>query len=73
MGFPGSATGQESACNAGGPSLIPESGSFLGEGKGYTFQYSWTSLVAQMVKNQPTIQEIWILSLGWEDLLKKAM
>ena len=40
MGFPGSATGQESACNAGGPSLIPESVSFLGEGKGYTLQYS---------------------------------
>ena len=73
MGFPDSAIGQESSCNAGGSSLIPESGSFLEEGKCYTLQYSWASLVAQMVKNQPTIQQIWVLSLGWEDLLEEAM
>ena len=33
----------------------------------------WTSLVAQMVKNLPAVQEIWVLSLGWEDPLKKGM
>ena len=30
-------------------------------------------LVAQMVKNQPAMQEIWIQSLGWEDPLEKVM
>ena len=31
------------------------------------------SLVAQMVKNLPAMQETWVLSLGWEDPLKKEM
>ena len=29
------------------------------------------SLVAQLVKNPPTMQENWVLSLGWEDPLEK--
>ena len=33
---------------------------------------SWTSLVAQMVKNPPAMQETWVRSLGWEDLLEKG-
>ena len=33
----------------------------------------WASLVAQMVKNLPTVQEIWVLSLGQEDPLEKGM
>ena len=32
-----------------------------------------TSLVAQMVKHLPTMQETWIQSLGWEDPLEKEM
>ena len=32
-----------------------------------------TSLVAQMVKCLPTIREIWVQSLGWEDPLEKEM
>ena len=32
-----------------------------------------TSLVAQMVKNVPAMQETWIRSLGWEDPLQKEM
>ena len=60
MGFPGSSAGKESACNAGGPSLIPGSGRFPGEGIGYPLQYSWASLVAQWVKNPPAMQETWI-------------
>ena len=32
-----------------------------------------TSLVAQLVKNQPTMQETWVRSLGWEDPLEKEM
>ena len=31
------------------------------------------SLVAQMVKNLPAVQETWVQSLGWEDLLKEGM
>ena len=34
---------------------------------------SSTSLVAQMVKRLPTMQETWIQSLDWEDLLEKEM
>ena len=42
------------------------------EGIGYPPQYSWASLVAQLVKNLPAVQETWVQSLGWEDLLKKG-
>ena len=38
-----------------------------GEGIGYPLQYSWASMVAQMVKNPLGMQETWIRSLGWED------
>ena len=31
------------------------------------------SLVAQLVKNLPTMQETWVWSLGWEDPLEKGM
>ena len=40
MGFPGDSDGKESACNAGDPSLIPQSGRSPEEGNGYPFQYS---------------------------------
>ena len=39
--------------------------------KGYPLQYSWASLVAQLVKNPPVMKDTWVLSLGWEDTLKK--
>ena len=64
--------GKESTCNAGDPSSIPESGRSAGEGIGYPFQYSWASLVAQLVKNLPAVQEMWVQSLGWEDPLEKG-
>ena len=51
MGFPHSSVGKESACNAGDPSLILGSGRFAGEGIGYPLQYSWASLVAQLITN----------------------
>ena len=70
MGFPGSSAGKESACNAGDPGSIPGSGRSPGEGKGYPLQYSWASLVAQMVKNLPAEQETWVQSLGWEEPLE---
>ena len=44
-----------------------------GEGIGYPLQYSWTSLVAQTVKNLPAMRETWVQSLGWEDPLEKGM
>ena len=50
-GFPGSSTGKESTCNAGDPGSIPGSRSSPGERIGYPLQYSWASLVAQLVKN----------------------
>ena len=31
------------------------------------------SLVAQLVKNPPVMQETWVRSLGWEDPLEKGM
>ena len=65
--FPGSSVGKESACNAGDPGLIPGSGRSPVEGTSYPPQYSWASLVAQLVKNLPAMQETWIWSLGWED------
>ena len=41
-------------------------------GIGYPLQYSWASLVAQLVKNLPAMQETWVRSLGWEDPLEKG-
>ena len=51
MGFPGSSTGKESACDAGDPGLVPGLGRSSGEEIGYPFHYSWASLVAQTAKN----------------------
>ena len=52
--------------------MFPGSGRSPGEGIGYPLQYSWASLVAQKVKNPPTMWETWFQSLGWEDLLEKG-
>ena len=37
----------------------------------YPLQYSLASLVTQLVKNLPVMQETWVQSLGWEDPLEK--
>ena len=50
-GFPHSSVGKESTCNTGNPSLIPGSERSTREGIGYPLQYSWASLVTQLVKN----------------------
>ena len=71
-GFPHSSVGKESTCNAGDPGSIPGSGRSAGEGIGYPLQYSWASLVAQLVKNKPAMWETWVQSLGWEDPLEKG-
>ena len=65
--FPGSSAGKESTYNAGDPSSIPGLARSPGERRGYPLQYSWASLVAQMVKNQPAMRETWVQSLGWEN------
>ena len=72
-GFLHSSVGKESPCNAGDPSLIPGLGRSAGEEIGYPLRYSWASLVAQLVKNSPAMQETWVRSLGWEDPLEKGM
>jgi len=73
MGFPGSSAGKESACTAKDPRLIPGSGRSAGEGIGYPLQYSWSSLVARLVKNLPAMWETWVRPLSWEDPLEKGM
>ena len=50
MGFSGGSDSKESACNAGDLGLIPGSGRAPGKRNGYSCQYSWGFLVAQMVK-----------------------
>ena len=59
-GFPDSSVGKESTCNAGDPDSIPGLERSAGEGIGYALQYSWASLVAQLVKNPPALQETWV-------------
>ena len=71
IGIPHSSVVRESTCNAGDHGSIPESGRSTGEGTGYPLQYSWASLVAQLVKNLPTMQETWVRSMGREDPLEK--
>ena len=63
---------QESGYNAGDPGSIPGLGSSSGEGIGYPLQYSWASLVAQLVKNPPAIQETLVQPLCWKDPLEKG-
>ena len=69
MGFPGSSAGKESACNAGDPSLILGPGRSPGEETGYPLQYSWASLLAQMVKNPPAMLrpgfDPWVGKIPW--------
>ena len=52
--------------------MIPGSERSAGKGIGYPLQYSWASLVAQLVKNLPAMWETWVQSLGWEDPLEKG-
>ena len=71
--FPGSSVGKESTCNVGDSSSIPRLGRSVREGLSFPLKYSWASLVVQMVKNPPAMQETWVLSLSWEDPLEKGM
>ena len=72
QGFPDSSVGKKSACIAGDPDSISGSGRSTREGIGYPLQYSWASLVAQLVKNPPTMWETGVRSMVWEDTLQKG-
>ena len=62
------------ACNAGDPDSIPGLGRSPGEGTGYPLQYSWASLVAQLVKNPPAMWETWVgyIQAGGGGLVAKS-
>ena len=68
--YSNSSADKEFACKSGDPGSIPGLGRSAGEGIGYPLQYSWASLVAQLVTNPPAMQETWVWSLGWEDPLE---
>ena len=62
-----------SICNAGDPGSILGSGRSPGEGIGYPLWYSWDSRVAQLVKNPPAVQETWVRSLSWDNILEETL
>ena len=67
MGFPDGSDGKESACNAGDPGSVPESGRSLGEGNGYPLQYSclensmdrgaWQAIVHGVTKELDMVEQ----------------
>ena len=69
LGFLDGSVGRESVYNAGDPSSIPGSGRSARERISYPFQFSWASLVAQLVKNLPAMQ---VRFLGWENPLENG-
>jgi len=56
---------KKSSCNAADSGLIPGLRRSTGEGIGYPLLYSWASLVAQLVKNPPAMQETWVGKIPW--------
>ena len=68
-GFPNSSVGKEFACNSGDPASIPGLGRSAGEGIGYPLQYSWASLLAQLVKNHLQCRrpgfDPWVGKIPW--------
>ena len=65
LGFSDGSAGKQSTCNAGDPGSIPGSGRSTGEGIAYPLQYSWASLVAQLVKTPPAMWKTWIGKIPW--------
>ena len=51
-------------------SLMPD---VDGAGSGSLLDSILSTLLAQMVKNPPVMQEAWVQSLGWEDPLEEGM
>ena len=68
MGFLGGSDGKESACNAGDPGSVPESGRSPGEGNGYPLQYSclensmdrgaWQAIVHGVTKALDMVEQL---------------
>ena len=71
QGFLSSSAVIEATCSAEDRGLIPGLRRSTGEGIGYPLEYSWASLVPQMLENPPAMRETWVQSLGWEDSLEK--
>ena len=71
-GFASSSVRKESTFKVGDPSTISGLGRSAREGIGYPLQYSWASLVPQLVKNLPAMWETWVRFLGWKDSLEKG-
>ena len=65
IGIPDSSADKESTCNAEDPGSIPGLRRYIGEGIGYPLQYSWGSLMAQLVKNPPAMWETWVGKIPW--------
>ena len=59
-GFPDSSVGKESTCSIGDTGSISELRRSPEEGIGYPLQFSWASLVAQLVKNLPAMWDTWV-------------
>ena len=53
--------------------MIPGLGRSPGEVTDYPPQYSWASLVAEMLENLPAMQETWVQSLAWKDPLEEGL
>ena len=66
MGFPDSSVDKESACEAEDPGSVPGLGRSAREGISYSLRCSWTSLVAQLVKNPSIMWKTWVRSSGWK-------
>ena len=70
--LPDSLVGKESTCKAGHLGSIPGLGRSPTERIGYPLQYSGASLVAQLVKNPPTMQKTWFNPLVGKIPLEKG-
>ena len=70
MGFLDNSIDKESACSAGDPSSVPGSGRSAGEGIGYSLQFSWASLVAQLVESACNVGDLG--SILWGVSLEKG-
>ena len=64
---------KKSTCNPGDPGSVPGLGSSSAEGIGYPLQYTWASLVVQMVNNLPAMWETWLRSSVGKILWRRAL
>ena len=68
-GFTDSSVCKESTCSARDPGWIPGLWRSAGEEISYQLQYSWASLVAQLIQNLPAMQRLgcdpWVGKIPW--------